>query len=197
MESSLVSSVLTSHKPSSWRPMSQNEEVLLVALSKHSFEYMTVVQNISMTLRNKIVSVDRVQNPYLWGSYMLKKEEYINCLGIGIVNEEKLFHATAKGNVNSIVRNNLNWRLTKRTRYGRGVCFSPSAEYANKYCNQNAGTNRALILTRVLVKMATRGHYGTKLPTPPFDTTTGKNGKVVVKYADNEFYPEYVVYYTK
>lgn len=196
MASSLISSVLTSYKPLSWSQMSQNEEVLLVSLSEHSIEYMTVVLNISMTLRNKIVSVDRVQNPYLWGSYMLKKEEYINYLGFGIAKEEKLFHATAEGNVNSIVRNNFDWRLTKRTRYGRGVCFSPSAEYANKYCNQNAGTNRALILTRVLVKMATRGHYGTKLPTPPFDTTADKNGKVVVKYADNEFYPEYVVYYT-
>ena len=196
MAPSLISAVLTSHKPSSWSQMSQNEEAVLVALSEDCIEYRTVVENISMTLRNKIVSVDRVQNPYLWGSYMLKKEEYINCLGFGNGNEKKLFHAIAKGNVNSIVKKNFDWRLTKRTRYGHGVCFSPSAEYANKYCNENAGPSRALILARVLVKRATRGHYGTKLPTPPFDTTTGKNGQVVVKYADNEFYPEYVVYYT-
>jgi hypothetical protein len=176
--------------------MPRHEEVVLVELHEDSIEYMTVVQNISPTLRNKIESVERVQNPYLWGSYMLKKEEYINYPGFGVVSEEKLFHATAKGNVYSIVQNNFDWRRTKRTRYGHGVSFSPSAEYANTYCNQKAGSRRALILARVLVKMATKGHYGTKLPPPPFDTTTGKNGKVIVKYADNEFYPEYVVYYT-
>jgi hypothetical protein len=175
--------------------MSPSEEVVLVELAEGSVEYMTVVQDIGMALRNKIDTVERVQNPYLWGSYMLKKEEYINYLGLGVVNEEKLFHATAKGNVYSIVRNNFDWRRTKRTRYGHGVSFTPSAEYANTYCNNKAGTMRALILARVLVKMATKGHYGTKLPPPPNDTTTGKNGKVVVKYADNEFYPEYVVYY--
>jgi len=176
--------------------MSRDEEVVLVELSEDSMEYMTVVQNINMTLRNKIDAVERVQNPYLWGSYVLKKEEYINYLGFGIVSEEKLFHATAKENAYSIVHNNFDWRRTKRTRYGHGVSFSPSAEYANTYCNEKAGSSRALILARVLVKMATKGHYGTKLPPPPFDTTTGKNGKVVVKYADNEFYPEYVLYYT-
>jgi len=196
MAPSLSSAVLRSHKPSSWSHMSRNEEVVLVELPEDSIEYVTVVQDISLTLRNKIESVARVQNPYLWGSYMLKKEEYINYPGFGIVSEEKLFHATAKENVYSIVQNNFDWRRTKRTRYGHGVSFSPSAEYANTYCNQKSGSRRALILARVLVKMATKGHYGTKLPPPPFDTTTGKNGKVVVKYADNEFYPEYVVYYT-
>jgi hypothetical protein len=176
--------------------MSRYEEVLLLELSEDSIEYMTVVQNISMTLRNKIDKVERVQNPYLWGSYVLKKEEYMNYPGFDIVKEEKLFHATAEENINSIVLNNLDWRRTKRTRYGHGVSFSPSAEYASTYCSPNAGSARALILARVLVKMATKGHYGTKLPPPPFDTTTGKHGNVVVKYADNEFYPEYVLYYT-
>jgi hypothetical protein len=175
--------------------MSRNAESVLVPLSEDSDEFLTAVQDISVGVRNKIVSVDRVQNPYLWGSYLLKREEYVNCLGFG-VREEKLFHATAEENVASIVKNNFDWRRTKRTKYGHGVCFSPSADYANTYCNQNAGRMRALILARVLVRMASRGKYGTKLPPPPFDTTAGKNGKVIVKYADNEFYPEYVAHYT-
>ena len=75
MAPSLSSAVLRSHKPSSWGHMSRNEELVLVELSEDSIEYMTVVQNINMTLRNKIDAVERVQNPYLWGSYVLKKEE--------------------------------------------------------------------------------------------------------------------------
>jgi hypothetical protein len=196
MAPSLISAVLRRHKPSSWSDVPRYEDVVLVPLAEDSTEYLMVVQNVSVALRNKIHSVDRVQNPFLWGSYMLKKEEYINYLGFGIAREEKLFHATAEENVYSIVKNNFDWRRAKRTRYGHGVSFSPSADYANTYCNQKAGCRRALILARVLVKMATKGNYGAKLPPPPSDTTTGKNGNVVVKYADNEFYPEYVVYYT-
>jgi hypothetical protein len=175
--------------------MSPAEEVTLVPLSENGIEYSTVVQSINTTLRNEIGSVVRVQNPYLWGSYLLKKEEYLN-RGFGVVIEAKLFHATAEKNVLSICQNNLDWRRSKRTRYGHGVSFSPSADYANTYCNQNAGQRRALIVATVLVGMETKGGYGTKIPPPPYDTTTGKSGKVVVKYSDNEFYPEYVAYYT-
>jgi len=123
--------------------MSRDEEVVLVELSEDSMEYMTVVQNINMTLRNKIDTVERVQNPYLWGSIVLRMEEYINCLGFGIVSEEKLFHATAKENAYSVVQNNFDCRRTKRTRYRHGVSFSPSAEYANTYCNEKAGSARS------------------------------------------------------
>ena len=122
--------------------MSRNEEVVLVELSEDSIEYMTVVQNINITLRNKIDTVEKVQNPYLWGSCVLKKE-YINYLGFGIVSEKKLFQATAKENVYSVVQNNFDWRRTKHTIYGHGVSFSPSAKYANTYCNQNSGSTHS------------------------------------------------------
>jgi poly [ADP-ribose] polymerase 7/11/12/13 len=177
--------------------MSPTEEVSLVPLSEYSTECMEVMQTISMTFQRKIDSVVRVQNPYLWGSYLLKRVEY-QCYGggFGVVTERKLFHATAAESVMSIVQSNLDWRRTKRARYGHGVSFSPSAAYANTYCNQNVGARRALILSKVLVRMEAKGGYGTKLPPPPCDTTIGKSGKVVVKYSDNEFYPEYVAYYT-
>jgi poly [ADP-ribose] polymerase 7/11/12/13 len=196
MAPTLVSAVLSSHKPATWSYMSPTEEVSLVTLSEYSNEYTEVVQTINMTFRNEIDSVVRVQNPYLWGSYLLKREEYLHYGGFGDVTEDKLFHATAAESIISVVQSNLDWRRTKRARYGHGVSFSPSAAYANTYCNQNIGDKRALILSRVLVRMKTRGGYGTKLPPPPCDTTIGKSGIVVVKYYDNEFYPEYVAYYT-
>jgi hypothetical protein len=196
MAPSLAAAVLNTHKPSTWSYMSPAEEVALVALSKYGTEYSTVIQSINPTFRNKIDSVSRVQNPYLWGCYLLKREEYLG-LGFGVLTEKKLFHATAEENVLSICRNNFDWRRSRRTRYGHGVSFSPCADYANTYCNQNAGHKRALIVATVLVKMETKGKYGTKIPPPPYDTTTGKSGRVIVKYSDNEFYPEYVVYYTE
>jgi hypothetical protein len=168
-------------------------EVLLVPLSEDSTEYTEVVHSINMTFQPKIDSIIRVQNPYLWGSYLLKKEEYLKH---GYVTEHTLFHATAAENVMSIAQNNFDWRRVKRSRYGQGVSFSPSAAYANTYCNQNIGFRRALILAKVLVMKEARGGYGTKIPPSLCDTTIGKSGKVVVKYSDNEFYPLFVAYYT-
>lgn len=196
MVPSLISSVLSNHKPATWSYMSPTEEVTLVTLPVYSTEYTDVLQTINMTFLPKIDSVVRVQNPYLWGSYLLKREEYSQYEGVGVVTEHKLFHATAADNVMSIVKGNLDWRRTQRGRYGQGVSFSPSAAYANTYCNQNVGVRRALILSKVLVRMMTTGWYNTILPSPPSDTTLGRGGNVVVKYCDNEFYPEYVAYYT-
>jgi hypothetical protein len=197
MVPTLVSAVLNSHKPSTWSYMSPAEEVLLVPLSECSTEYAEVMQTVNMTFEKKIDSLVRVQNPYLWGSYLLKREEYQHYGGrFGAVTERKLFHATAADSIMSIVQSNFDWRRTKRARYGQGVSFSPRAAYANTYCNHNVGNRRALILSKVLVRMETKGGYGTRLPPPPHDTTIGKSGTVVVKYSDNEFYPEYVAYYT-
>jgi hypothetical protein len=195
MAPSLVSALLCSEKPSTWSYMSPTKDVLLVPLSACSTEYTEVMQTINRTFQHKIDSIVRVQNPYLWGSYLLKKEEYLQRGLFGLV-EQKLFHATAAENVMSVVQNNFDWRRTRRSKYGRGVSFSPSAGYGNTYCNQNVGVRRALILSRVLVKMQIKGGYSTKVPPPSYDTTVGKSGTVVVKYCDNEFYPEYVAYYT-
>lgn len=195
MEPSLVSCVLGRHKPSTWNDMSPTKEVELVPLSECSSEYNTVIQSIDTTFRNKISSMVRVQNPFLWGSYMLKREE---CLNRGAdVTEKKLFHATGELNVLSICQNNLDWRRSTRTKFGQGVSFSPSEDYANMYCNQLAGNMRALIIATVLVGRETQGNCGTIIPPRPYDTTIGRYGQVVVKYNDNEFYPLYVAYYSR
>jgi hypothetical protein len=111
------------------------------------------------------------------------------------VTERVLFHATGQSNIESITKNNLDWRRSIRTKFGCGVSFSPSATYANTWCNRDIGPNRALIVARVLVGSSHEGDYGTKLPLPGYDTTVGNRGQVYVKYYDHEFYPEYVVYY--
>ena len=107
----------------------------------------------------------------------------------------ELFHATSPSNVSSIVKNNLDWRRSVRTRFGKGVSFSPDARYADRHCNSSNAKYRAMIIAKVLVHSTSYGSYDTKLPSDNADTSTGNNGKVYVKYSDNEFYPTYVAYY--
>jgi hypothetical protein len=138
--------------------------------------------------------VVRVQNPYLWGCYLLKKDECIQrktCL----VTEKLLFHVTSLSNIDSITKNNLDWRRSVQTVYGCGVSFSPSATFATFFCKKDVGSNFALIVARVLVGNSHEGVCGTVLPLPCYDTTVVIGNEVYVKYYDNEFYPEYVVYY--
>jgi len=191
---SLLSAAKTRHQPSTWTGMPAGTEVVLVELTKGSREYESVMSKIDVSFRYGLEKVVRVQNPYLWGCYLLKKDECIKRSGYS-VTEKVLFHATSQSNVDSITKNNLDWRRSVRTKFGCGVSFSPSASYANTWCNRGIGSRRALIVARVLVGISHEGNYGTVLPRKGYDTTVGNRNQVCVKYCDNEFYPEHVVYY--
>jgi hypothetical protein len=178
--------------------MPSRTEAVLVQLSKGSQEYVSVLGRVDLGLRagHVLEKIERVQNPYLWGCYLLKKAECIQRSGYS-VTERVLYHVTAQSNVDSITRNNFDWRRSVRTKFGCGVSFSPSADYANTYCNSSIGCRRALIVARVLVGKGHEGGYFTVLPKPGYDTTVGNADRVYVKYCDNEFYPEYVIYYDR
>jgi len=194
---SLLESAKERHQPSTWSDMPTGTEVELVKLTKGSQEYESVISKVNLRFRagygpEKVV---RVQNPYLWGCYLLKKAECTNRSDCS-VTENVLFHATGQSNIYSITKNNLDWRRSFRTKFGCGVSFSPSAKYANTWCNRDIGSSRALIVAKVLVGSSHEGGYNTVLPREGYDTTIGNCGKVYVKYYDHEFYPEYVVYYS-
>jgi len=72
--------------------------------------------------------------------YLLHKEEMeLDNSSDGNVKEEMLFHATSIRNATSIAHNNIDWRMTNRTRFGIGACFSPRPDYANKYAGSRGG----------------------------------------------------------
>jgi len=188
---------MTRHQPSTWEYMSTGTDVLLVELRKGWQEYKSVMREVDLRFKPGYgpEEVVRVQNPYLWGCYLLKKDECIKRSGCS-VTEEVLYHATSESNIGSITKDNLDWRRSVRTKFGQGVSFSPSATYANTWCNRSIGCNRALVVARVLVGNSHVGCYGTILPHQGYDTTVGNGGQVYVKYYDHEFYPEHVVYYS-
>ncbi|KAK7866681.1 hypothetical protein R5R35_003225 [Gryllus longicercus] len=187
--------ILSACTPRTWEPMTS--EMKLFHLSETSKEFKNVVRKVNRTLNVPVKSVLRIENPYLWGCYQLKKLEYIT--NEVPVREMELFHCTAQTNIPSIATNNLNWRKCIRSRFGEGISFSPSAAYANYYANQEIGMDRALILTTVLVGREILGEKTMSHPPKLFDTSFGrKYGETIVyvKYCDYEFYPSYVAYYT-
>ena len=91
--------------PSDWAPMPRDPQtgsdstVHLVDLIPSSPEYQGVVQKVQATGGNvNITRIQRVQNPHLYQTYMVKKQKMDKDHG-GRNNERKLFHGTASANI--------------------------------------------------------------------------------------------------
>lgn len=78
-----------------------------------------------------------MQNNFLEALYLLKKAEIK--IRHGQVSEQYMIHITGKDKVNSIIRNNFDWRRVMRAQFGKGTSFSKDATYANHRANWMAG----------------------------------------------------------
>jgi hypothetical protein len=175
-----------------WEGQSHSPYVLK-PLSRESAEFKQVESQFERTNRGlTIVQVNRVENPFLWGQYLLKKEKMK--AANSNVKEISFFHGTRKSNVDGICRYNFDWRRCGQSRghkFGRGVSFAPEVSYARHYTfNENV-----MILAKVLVGRTIFGNSLTVVPPSGYDTTINSKGTVYVKYEDNEFYPQYVIHY--
>ena len=103
--------LLLVEKPSNWDKMPQDSNgreatVHLVALQQVDPEYKDALNKFETTMRSsyqKIVSIQRIQNPVLYGQYMARKKEMEKRNPPGHLNERWLFHGT-----NSQVVDNIN-----------------------------------------------------------------------------------------
>ncbi|KAB0796351.1 hypothetical protein PPYR_10412 [Photinus pyralis] len=188
-----MESIIERFIPSEWTYQSGALSCHLVELDEYTQMYANLKQKVSRAFNLGVRKIARVENPYLWAQYLLRKEEYQTN---GVVRELELFHDTSSHNVQSIVETNLDWRRAHRVKYGRGVSFSPSPAYANSESCRSNGTDRALIVAKVLVQNSETVATSVKLPSKGYDTTVGNCGNVYVKFYDDEFYPNYIIYYT-
>jgi len=79
-----------------------------------------------------------VNNPQLYGMYLLWKEELKVSDG-NQLKERQLYHATSPKNALSISQNNIDWRKTYRSRFGIGACFSMCPSYAHRHSSADGG----------------------------------------------------------
>jgi glycerol-3-phosphate cytidylyltransferase-like family protein len=192
-----------------WVPMISNCTFIRTDIEQHTAEYNAVKKLFKSTTKRQfhVIRIERIQNPYLLGCFLLKKNE-MECMPGSYVTERRLFHGTKQCNVKSICENNFDWRLhgdSKGNRFGKGVSFSPISFYASHYSDKKAAV-KVMFLVRVLVSNITEGHEDMTIPplisytynqnnTQRYDTSQKENGHVIVKFFDSEYYPEYLIYY--
>ena len=94
--------------PAEWDPQprdeSGKEEVLhLVSLAQYTQEYKTVQKKFLQSMRGKasITNIERIQNPSMFNSYMLRKQTMDEKNGT-LENELQLFHGTKPDSVKAI-----------------------------------------------------------------------------------------------
>jgi len=174
--------------PAEWelrRVANRFSEITKITVDAGSPEF-----NIARDLfRGTIKSLERIENPYLWLMYQLKSVE---CRQLFNSTEKRLFHGTNIANIEPISRNNFNYRLAGTavgTVHGKGVYFSPDSSTSMQYSKNG----NCMILARAQQGQICAGNNSTILPLPNHDTSG--NGNILVKYYDNQFYPEYIVHY--
>jgi hypothetical protein len=176
---------------SKWESTSHEPHALLTVCPGTS-EYETVEKVFQLTARGHTINkLERVENPYLLGHYLLKKEKMEK--EHGTVEERSLFHGTQENYVDDICRFNFDWRRKGSSRghkFGQGVSFTPEVSYARHYT-----PDRVMLLVKVLVAKLHIGQSDTVVPMESYDTTRNSPGTVIVKYEDDDFYPQYVIHY--
>ncbi|KAK4883646.1 hypothetical protein RN001_006965 [Aquatica leii] len=187
----MIEDIVNQHCPANWEYQNL-ANYKTYDLRSSSRQYEQFESHLSGDFNKGIDRIVRVENTYLYGQFLLRKEEYETR---GCCTVLQLFHDTAESKVDSILCNNLDWRLAKRVKFGQGVSFSGSPAYANKQSSWSNGTERAMIVADVLVQNTQHVRNSLQLPKEDYDTTVGNKGKVYVKYHDDEFYPTYVIYY--
>ena len=197
-------------------PTTQHEAVVHKAdLPESCSEYKRVVDSFNKTAvegkdYSKIVAVKRIQRPFLYKQYMLKKQEMDRENPSDIVNERQLFHGTSKEALEAIIHNNFD-RVFAGTavgaRYGRGSYFAVDAKYSIGYSKPDNDGNCYMCLVRVLTGEYTKGTSGMMQPPPKdpnnphklFDSTVNdeQTPKIFVVFKDPQAYPEYLIIFRK
>nr|XP_022920464.1 poly [ADP-ribose] polymerase 12 isoform X1 [Onthophagus taurus]XP_022920466.1 poly [ADP-ribose] polymerase 12 isoform X1 [Onthophagus taurus] len=192
----LLVKVLQQPEAKYWVPRSyKNDDYHLEVVQKNSDEYEEIEELFyGKNYKAKLKSVRRVQNPYLLGQYLIKKEEIKR--EYGTVNVHKLFHGTKRRAIDDIIRDGFDWRLhgeNRGVRYGNGVNFTTVPGFARHFGSQHPV--KYMILCDVLIAKACLGSEGLELPPKGYDTTIKSDWKVVVKFDDYEHYPSYILKY--
>ncbi|NXN91385.1 PAR14 polymerase, partial [Rhinopomastus cyanomelas] len=196
--------------PATWDDM-QNQRLRIVELKPETKEYKDVQEKFQKScLSYKIEKIERIQNPYFWKTYQIKKREMDNKNG-NRNNEKHLFHGTSKDSV-TLINNygfNRSYAGTNGANYGNGTYFAVNANYSasDSFSRPDAFGKKHMYLARVLVGEYSQGSRGSITPAAKnasnsvdlFDSSTDnmQNPSMFIIFNDIQAYPEYLITFTR
>ncbi|KAJ6665477.1 hypothetical protein lerEdw1_003318 [Lerista edwardsae] len=196
--------------PEEWEDMEQ-QLVKVVKLNPEMMEYQKVKQKFCQTCQSfKIEKIERIQNPYKWQAYQIKKQE-MDAKNGNNNNEKLLFHGTSSTTLDLINTSGFNrsYAGMNAAMYGNGTYFAVDAKYSasDGYSKPDANGQKYMYLARVLVGEYCAGEAGLVVPrakqgTDPtnlFDSVTDKvqAPSMFVIFNDIQAYPEYLITFKK
>ncbi|XP_072197855.1 protein mono-ADP-ribosyltransferase PARP14-like isoform X2 [Excalfactoria chinensis] len=192
--------------PAKWEDM-QGEQVKLVILTRLCQEYLEVQKRFRKTAHRFVIEkIQRIQNPFLWQTYQIKKKSL--CMKNENEDIEKLlFHGTAKSSVNAINYNGFNRGFAgmNAATYGNGTYFAVDAAYSaqDTYSRPDSNGRKYMYLARVLTGEFCAGSKGLATPPPKcsadptdlYDSVVDDmaSPKMFVIFNDIQAYPEYLI----
>ncbi|NWU52151.1 PAR14 polymerase, partial [Dromas ardeola] len=196
--------------PATWDDM-QNQRLKIVELKPETREYRDVQEKFMKTSQSlKIEKIERVQNPFLWKTYQIKKREMDNKNG-NIDNQRLLFHGTSKESL-TLINNygfNRSYAGMHAAAFGNGTYFAVRASYSanDTYSKPDVNGKKYMYLARVLVGEYSQGKKGSITPAPKnasnsidlFDSSTDdvNQPSMFIIFNDIQAYPEYLITFTK
>ncbi|NWS05484.1 PAR14 polymerase, partial [Motacilla alba] len=196
--------------PPSWDPM-EDEQLKIVELKPDSGEYKDVQVRFLQTCQLfKIEKIERVQNPYLWKSYQIKKCEIDKKNG-NTNNERLLFHGTSQESITLINKKGFNrsYAGMHAANFGKGTYFAVHASYSanDLYSKPDVNGKKYMYLARVLVGEYSLGVKGSITPAQKnvsnsvdlYDSSTDNMSQpsMFIIFSDIQAYPEYLITFTK
>ncbi|XP_023932230.1 poly [ADP-ribose] polymerase 14-like isoform X2 [Lingula anatina] len=192
--------------PNHWSPMPMGQSQVSIPIDMSTREYRKVMTKLMKTSQgsiNQIFKIERIQNPTLYKSYMVKKED-METRNPGLQNVRELFHGTSEETLPSINNTGFNRSYCGKnaTMYGRGVYFATQSVYAarDQYARPNSNGERHIYLAKVLTGDYTAGNQSLIVPplkqgSQHFDSVVDdpNNPGIFVIFSDNQAYPEYLI----
>ncbi|XP_036441093.1 protein mono-ADP-ribosyltransferase PARP12-like [Colossoma macropomum] len=178
----------------------------IVPVSKSADDYKKIESLFKQTMpSNTIHNIRRVQNPSLWRVFQWQKEQMRDGSGRRDVDERYLFHGTDQSLIETISKENFDWRICglHGRSYGKGSYFARDAKYSNTYAKSKNGI-KMMFAALVLVGEFTKGNSSYLRPPQKkdkqsfYDSCVDKeaNPTIFVIFEKYQIYPEYIIEYS-
>ncbi|KAM4561029.1 poly(ADP-ribose) polymerase family member 14-related sequence 1 isoform 2-T2 [Fundulus diaphanus] len=190
--------------PEFWDTMPAGQTCHAVPIQATSSEYAEVLNLFKATCNRSVTKIERIQNPALWKSLQIKKQE-MEVRNKHQNNERRLFHGTSESTVPTINKHGFNRSYAGKnaTCYGKGAYFAVNASYSSSdtYSRPNQNGEKFMYLCRVLTGDHALGQQN--LIAPPskgsgvdlYDSVVDNmtTPSMFIVFHDTQAYPEYLI----